>query len=229
MISLIIWGLVLASIYDVIRYAVQRAAYPKHPLQFCPQCGQKLPAHHEACTWRPPKKPAPPIGSIILVSICALITIFGMYVDSASPSAAPVIYSSPIPSRTPWPTSTSTPARKNTDCFHWGQVSSYNVGSTLCVFGAVVRIESTYAYILRFKYGRENFYFVSGSVWWPDLRIGDCVMARGEILLSAEKVPYMNTTDILYYCEPWMQFPTGTWIQTPRGKHLLTNCNQPYM
>ena len=103
MISLIIWGLVLASIYDVIRYAVQRAAYPKHPLQFCPQCGQKLPAHHEACTWRPPKKPAPPIGSIILVSICALITIFGMYVDSASPSAAPVIYSSPIPSRTPWP------------------------------------------------------------------------------------------------------------------------------
>lgn len=102
------------------------------------------------------------------------------------------------------PTIVPTATRRNADCTFWSNIYPSHVGRTLCVYGPVARIEDTYAWIVRFNSARDHFYFVSASVWYPDVRVGDCVMARGEILLSAENVPYLNITDRLSNCEPWM-------------------------
>jgi hypothetical protein len=110
-----------------------------------------------------------------------------------------------IPTRYPTQHPLPPPTRASSnDCILWSSVTTSHVGSTLCVFGFIVRIEDTYAWIVRFRPERSHFYFVSASVWYPDIRVGDCVAARGKIELSAEQVPYLNITQNLYSCEPWM-------------------------
>lgn len=89
-------------------------------------------------------------------------------------------------------------------CLPVEQITAQMAGQELCVYGTVLRVQEYYgATQLRFG-GMDEFFFSSGSIYYPDIGAGDCVYAIGPVLLSAERVPYINIEEALYLCESWM-------------------------
>jgi hypothetical protein len=111
---------------------------------------------------------------------------------------APTIFS---PTRKPVPTSTDPYWVSN--CIVWSYISLADVGKTLCVVGQVSNISfDNIAYYISFGSKPGSFYIISYDIYFPDLRIGDCVYAEGEIKrLNNSPVMTLQPNDNLYKCK----------------------------
>ena len=143
------------------------------------------------------------LGSFGLFSIAAALLAQPAY--TFSPTAAP---SNPIamratPTRIPIGVHTPTPA---VDCLLWSEVSPLMIGETACVFGNVGRTRTVgdTTFQVLFTDDPSAFFLATGSYYY-EVKSGDCVAAKGEILRSAVGVPYININAALYNCEPWME------------------------
>ncbi len=88
------------------------------------------------------------------------------------------------------------------NCNLWSSITLVDVGRTKCVYGNVYNITSDQiAYYISFSNKPGSFYIISYDIYFPDLRIGDCVFATGEIK-KLDRTPVMTLlpADNLYKC-----------------------------
>lgn len=168
----------------------------------------------------PTAKKAITLSSVIgwVVGCFLLLLVYGIIKDTILmpimyPSLAPTSsYQASLP--TPKPGSLTQMAQALTpsdelECFRAIYIEDWMANKgTGCVFGTVVRVQE-YQGATQLRFGTDQqFFFSSGSIYYPDIGAGDCVYAKGEILLSAEGVPYIDIDkNDLYLCEPWMVTP----------------------
>jgi hypothetical protein len=91
------------------------------------------------------------------------------------------------------------------DCAHWSDVNTNMAGRTACVYGTVDHTREFFG-ASQLRFGNDSeFFFSSGTIYYPDIGRGDCVYTTGRIELSSERVPYININDTgLFLCESWM-------------------------
>lgn len=103
----------------------------------------------------------------------------------------------------PPPTATRRPTQRPSatpGCRLATTITLRDQGRRLCVYGNVrTWYENGPAYIFEFSRARNGFLLVSYDWFWPDLRAGDCVLARGKIESLGDN-PVMVISD-LYHCE----------------------------
>lgn len=99
------------------------------------------------------------------------------------------------------PTKTATP-----DCYHWSEITVSMNGKKVCVYGDVKSFYDTDEASTRIKFSTQpnTFFICSVNFVFPDLRIGDCVLAEEVVQVYNKNIPFMSISD-LYYCESWME------------------------
>ena len=175
--------------------------------------------HHAACKYLlenklsasppPPAKKKITLGTIIgYLFLCfILISAYGIIKDTF---LFPLIYPPPPtltrPVFTQPATSVALSATPARSCTHWAEITATMKGQQLCVYGKVATLrEYLGASQIRFG-GDDEFFFSSGAIYYPEVQPAACVFATGEILLSAEDVPYINVDENpVYLCDPWMK------------------------
>lgn len=79
-------------------------------------------------------------------------------------------------------------------------------GRQVCVFGTASTLREYYG-ASQIRFGDDaDFFFSSGTFYYPEVQPGVCVYSMGEILLSSENVPYIQVDkNPVYTCESWMK------------------------
>jgi hypothetical protein len=89
------------------------------------------------------------------------------------------------------------------NCVIWSSITLYDVGKSKCVYGLVYNITfDKIAYYISFSNKKGAFYIISYDIYFPDLRIGNCVYATGLIKkLDNNPVMTLLPADNLYKCD----------------------------
>ena len=122
-----------------------------------------------------------------------------------------------IPSRTPRPASTKTPAptKSNTDCTWWNDIREDNLGEMVCVQGLADGITGNDANSDKLRVYFRNlpagyvwtngtpasFYLVDETHYYTDLSVGDCVFATGKISINEQGDLFMRINGNLQKCQ----------------------------
>jgi len=96
----------------------------------------------------------------------------------------------------------ATPPYYKRNCTLWSGITLVDVGVNKCVYGNVYNITfDKIAYYISFSNKPGSFYIISYDIYFPDLRIGDCVYATGKIKrLDNSPVMTLLPADKLYLC-----------------------------
>ena len=183
MIQLLILLLIIGALADVGRYVIARLRS---------------------------KKAALPWGAFVLLGLCSLPYLFGLYIDYSASISQPT--PRPAPTFTPRPVIINTiaqPKNQLADCLRWSEVTPQMEGQTICVSDRVYSVYSTNQTSTRIKFSNEaNTFFVfsqlyefSDPVTHAPLGAGDCVMLTGTVQLYGN-IPYIDIAD-----EPLKQCP----------------------
>jgi hypothetical protein len=162
-------------------------------------------------------QPAPPqkkrkitVGSVLglIVSCILFLLVYGFIKDTAFVPAVPTPQPGPtLPRHTPTvntpfttysrPTIAATPS-----CLPWSEVTPQMEGSKVCVYGTVSYLRE-YSGASQIRFGTDSdFFFSSGTIYYPGVKKGACVTATGEVLLSSENVPYIKVDENkIHLCE----------------------------
>jgi|YelNatPaOPRAMG01_1025707.scaffolds.fasta_scaffold75292_1 hypothetical protein len=118
--------------------------------------------------------------------------------------AFPPPTSTPLPTHVP--TKIKTPTAQASNCIHWSQISTSMEGRKICIYGKVESIYKTNETSTRIKFTSQpnSFFLYNVNFIYPDLKVGDCVLADEVLQLYDNKIPYMEIS-ALYKCEPWMK------------------------
>jgi len=143
--------------------------------------------------------------------------IFFVFIASDIPTYAAIPTWTPLKMKTKEPLKTWTSIYKPTkyatigsagsyfkdNCVLWSSITLNDVGKTKCVYGKVYNITSdNIAYYISFSDKRGAFYIISYDIYFPDLRIGNCVYATGVIKrLDNNPVMTLLPADNLYKCQ----------------------------
>jgi hypothetical protein len=99
-----------------------------------------------------------------------------------------------------------TPTIPASNCINWLQVSTSMVGQKICVYGTVYSLYATEQAATRIKFTEKpnTFFLYDSNRVYPDLKQGDCVVAKEILQLFNNTIPYMAVSN-LYHCESWMK------------------------
>lgn len=119
-------------------------------------------------------------------------------VPQVQPTARPIIY--PTATRYTYPTSTPEP-----DCTLWSDISAYDKGKTLCVYGKATNSyfsdDQRIFYITFSKDSNAFRLIVLNGYYYKDVN-GDCVTAKGTVK-TYDRMPYIEVSDNLYGCRSY--------------------------
>ena len=158
------------------------------------------------------------IPLIIIATIIVLIFVYFLTIPSSS-STSTTRFITSVPNKTPTPNRPATMAAlskienpfsvtltptKQPDCYLWSEVNILHIGKTICVYGDAHRnapIAGTTTHIT-FTDDPNAFFLASGTIYYPDVKRGDCVMAQGTVLQNTYHIPYIDIDSGLKNCNP---------------------------
>lgn len=133
---------------------------------------------------------------------------FSYQINSTSlpPTAKPPTRIASTSSRIPIKIDRSTPTAQIDDCIHWTDVSSLMEGQNICVYGEVESYYNTTetATRINFSSNKKSIFLYDMNYYYPDLKVGDCVVAKDILRLYNNEIPYLSISE-LFKCASWMK------------------------
>ena len=110
------------------------------------------------------------------------------------------------PTNPPEPTTTPTQEPdivEEPSCYKWDEITLDMAGEVVCVYGTATSHQGQSR--IDFSPEINTFFLIDPTYFYGSLSEGVCVVAKEEIEIFDQVIPFMTLDGDLYGCEPWME------------------------